>query len=135
MERIAGPVHFLVVIADEVEDDVFFDIELDHAGVAGHGVLLDDLELLGGEPARFLEDLGRDVELSDVVQGGGVGREVELLAADAAFLEHGAEVEDHAPGVGGRRGVLGLELADESVHDGGVQTVSRGPAWIRDNAN
>jgi hypothetical protein len=126
---IAGPVHLLVVVADEIEDGVFLDVEFDHAGVAGHGVLLDDLELLGGEPARLLEDLGGDVELADVMQRGGVGREQEFVAPHAPLLEHGAEIEDHAPGVGGRRGVLGLDLADESVHDLRVQFVSRG-RWV-----
>jgi len=108
-----------VVVADEVEDEGIGFIEAAEALPAERGVLLDDLEFIGGEFAGLKQDGVGDLDFADVVERGSVGEALQKLVIVGKPLGEGAGVEDDAPGVGGGGDVFGFEDGDERADEGG----------------
>jgi len=70
--------------------------------MADLGMLLDDLELLGGEPAGFSQDGVGDAELADVVQLGGESQQLAVARVLSGARGEDGAVAAHSLDVPGR---------------------------------
>ncbi len=113
---IAPSVEALVVMKD-ARNDV---LELSHVGEdtrADLGVLLDLLELLGCEPAGFLEDGFGYADLADVVEQAGHVDAVHQGVVQPVFRGKVAGQQGHALTMTACISILGIDSGGEGVHE------------------
>ena len=119
--RVAAAVPPLVARADEAPDVAEQAADLLEHLLADHRVRLDDRAFLGVEPARLVDDLGRDAYLADVVEQRG---ELGVAAAgivEPQLLRDCHDQVDHVPAVAARVRVVRLHDVPEQERRAAVR--------------